>query len=154
MTLDNSPQSVAAIKVTQHIYKLLNMKCSLIYWADDPEAATNLIHEVLRLMPTGMIMDNRLRLPEVCGNAGAVQVVLTVMFEGELITAGGMLTGAWLEPKGEWLLAALDAYPNMAWYVGESEQCPHENCGPCTDECFLIPEEWPVIPADARSLLF
>jgi hypothetical protein len=101
-------------------------------------------------MPTGMVMANRLRLPEVCGNQGAVQVVLTVMFEGGLITAGGMLEGAWLEPKGEWLLAALDAYPGMSWYIGEAGGCPHEDCGPCTDACWVIPSVWPAIPADAE----
>lgn len=112
-----------------------------------------LVREVLALMPTGMVMANRERLPQVCGSAGAAQFVLCALTDADLITHGGMLSGSWLEPKGEWLLAALGAYPDLSWHLRECA-CPHRDCGPCDADCWVIPSTWPPLPADATSALF
>lgn len=108
----------------------------------DPEAGVRLVYDLLKLYDQpGLIYDT---VGAVLGdNAGVQQVVLSVLESAQLTEHGSSLWGAWLTPRGKWVLwaAARLEQDGVDWVTGVDQVgFPHAYDENCTDACWTIPE--------------
>ncbi|MFN2496943.1 MAG: hypothetical protein ABR608_13710 [Pseudonocardiaceae bacterium] len=114
----------------------------------DPYPAIDLIRDIVTSLPPhddGRWIETA---AQVIGSDATAHLVMSMLDEAGVSTHTMLPTGVWLENKGEWLRAAFLAYPDMDYEsISDHSSCPHPpDCAPCTDECWVIPSEWPPWP--------
>lgn len=123
--------------VLSHLYVIFydNAQGLGLCGCGNPESAYDLVRDLLGLMP--LYEDTRWKVAEsLTGNVpGAHHIILGAMERAELIEHGSSLHGAWLTPKGEWCLAAMQTaeFDDL-----DQQGYPHDG-NACTDTCWHTP---------------
>jgi hypothetical protein len=107
-----------------------------------PQAARELVWELLALMPTYGDQKKR-HLREMIGPEGSQQIVLCALEEAELITHGMSVDSAALAPRGRWVLWAIEQVGGTASLDAKLETAgyPHTD-RECDASCWAVPDDW------------
>jgi hypothetical protein len=107
----------------------------------NPEAAYDLVRDLLSLAP--FCEDSHWKTAEsLTGNIpGAHHIVMGALQRAGLVDHGSILSGSWLTPKGEWVLAAMRT-AEFDEVDDDGIGYPHDG-EPCTDACWRLPTEQP-----------
>lgn len=148
-----------------HLYKALNEVPSCgCGW---PDEARQLVWDILGLMPS-YGAEKKQRLADLIGPEASQQIVLSAIEGAGLISHGTSITSSWLEPRGRWVLWAVEQVGGIDGLHTKLEDVgfPHEwdselkDMQPCTDACWVMPDGWeptepaepPLKPEDAQRI--
>lgn len=124
-----------------HLYKVLcdDLPSCGCGW---PEAANQLVWQVLKLMPTyGDEKKHQLR--ELIGPEGVQQLVLCMLDDAGLISHGVSTDSAQLQPRGRWVLWAVEQTGGIDGLQERLDAVgfPHSD-RECDDGCWVVPDGW------------